>query len=111
MFAETPEPPYVAVIFTSLRSPSDDAGYALTAERMMALAAGQDGFLGVESARDATGLGITVSFWRDEAAVKAWKAVGEHMAAQKGGREKWYRAYKSRIATVSRDTSFHAKQV
>ncbi|MHB1930973.1 MAG: antibiotic biosynthesis monooxygenase family protein, partial [Acidimicrobiales bacterium] len=61
--ARTPEPPYVAVIFTSLRTPGD-RGYAATAERMLELARRQDGYLGFETARE--GLGITVSYWRDE---------------------------------------------
>lgn len=57
--AQTPEPPYYAVIFTSLRAEGDQ-GYGAMAGRMLALAAMQPGFLGVESARD--GVGITVSY-------------------------------------------------
>ena len=72
-FAQTPEPPYYAVIFTSRRSSIED-GYAETAERMLALAAQIDGFLGVESVREPNQIGITVSYWRDENAVAAWKA-------------------------------------
>lgn len=51
MFAETPSPPYYAVIFTSLRT-DDDHGYGLMAKHMLELASWQDGFLGVESARE-----------------------------------------------------------
>lgn len=97
--AFTPEPPYVAVIFTSVRTPGDN-GYAATAKEMEALACRQDGFLGVESARD--DIGITVSYWRDEAAALAWKAVAEHLAAQRRGREEWYADYRVRVATVTR---------
>jgi len=99
--ARTPEPPYLAVIFTSLRAPGDH-GYADMAERMLALAAGQPGFLGVESARGADGLGITVSYWRDEAAVAAWKRDPAHQQAQRAGRETWYAAYHVRVAQVAR---------
>src|SRR3954469_19927394 len=102
--AETPEPPYYAVIFTSIRKPDDD-GYALTAERMTTLAAAQEGYLGVESAR-VTELGITVSYWRDLESIAKWKAVGEHLAAQEAGREKWYLAYVTRIAKVERSYRF-----
>src|SRR5580658_4992052 len=91
--AATPEPPYVAVIFTSLRTAGDN-GYARTAEEMLALASQQDGYLGVESARE--GLGITVSYWRDEAAARSWKLVAEHLAAQRRGRDEWYRDYRVR---------------
>jgi hypothetical protein len=59
--ARTPEPPYFAVIFTSLRT-SGDKGYGAMSDRMVELAARQPGFLGVESARDGEGLGITVSY-------------------------------------------------
>lgn len=97
--ASTPEPPYTAVIFTSLRTEGDH-GYAAMAERMLELAAQQPGYLGVESARD--GLGITVSYWVDEAAAAAWKQVSEHLVAQERGRREWYADYRVRVATVTR---------
>lgn len=96
-------PPYTVVIFTSTRTEGDD-GYTAMAQRMDALAAEQPGYLGVESARDPdTGVGITVSYWRDEAAALAWKSVHEHVQAQVSGRRAWYRDYTVRIATVHRD--------
>lgn len=97
--AATPEPPYTAVIFTSLRTEGDD-GYVQTAARMVELAVEQPGFLGVESARD--GLGITVSYWRDDASAAAWKQVAEHLIAQERGRTSWYADYRVRVATVTR---------
>lgn len=100
MIAHTPAPPYYAVIFTSLRTSVND-GYADMAERMVALAAEQSGFLGVESARE--GLGITVSYWESLEAIRHWKANSEHLMAQKMGREQWYSAYKTRICKVERD--------
>lgn len=100
-FAKTPEPPYYAVIFTSLRTEGDD-GYGRMADRMVELAAQQPGFLGVESAREAGGLGITVSYWKDEEAIKAWKGHLEHAVAQRLGKEKWYAAYSLRVAKVER---------
>ena len=65
--ASTPDPPYTAVVFTSLRTEGDH-GYARMAERMDRLAAEQPGYLGIEAARDADGLGITVSYWVDDVA-------------------------------------------
>ncbi|ACZ29320.1 conserved hypothetical protein [Xylanimonas cellulosilytica DSM 15894] len=97
--ARTPEPPYTAVIFTSLRTPGDQ-GYARMSERMVELAAQQPGFLGIESARE--GLGITVSYWSDDDAAAAWKQVHEHVVAQERGRSTWYEDYEVRIATVTR---------
>jgi heme-degrading monooxygenase HmoA len=87
-FAKTPEPPYYAVIFTSQRT-QGDRGYAAMAQRMVELAAQQPGFLGVESARGADGLGITVSYWSSEEAIAAWKALLEHKPAQEAGKRVW----------------------
>ena len=98
--AGTPEPPYVAVIFTSVRT-DGDAGYAAMSERMTSLAAEQPGYLGIEAARDR--LGITVSYWTDEATARAWKRVAEHLVAQRLGREVWYSDYRVRIAVVRRE--------
>ena len=97
--ATTPEPPYTAVIFTSIRTEGDH-GYGRMAARMEELAAEQPGFLGIESARE--GVGITVSYWRDEAAAVAWKQVAEHRVAQDRGRDAWYADYRVRVATVTR---------
>lgn len=101
--AETPQPPYYAVIFTSLRTPGDD-GYGAMVGRMLKMAAEQSGYLGVESARE--GLGITVSYWRSLEDIANWKRVAEHREAQRFGREKWYAAFKTRIAKVERAYGF-----
>ena len=100
MIANTPEPPYTAVIFTSLRTDGDD-GYRAMAKRMGELAAEQPGYLGIESARD--GLGITVSYWANDDSARAWKQIGEHLVAQHTGQERWYSDYRVRVATVHRD--------
>jgi heme-degrading monooxygenase HmoA len=100
LVAGTPEPPYYAVIFTSL-STEEDEGYSAMAEKMVELAALQPGFLGVESAYE--GLGITVSYWTDLESIKKWKANTQHLKAQRLGRERWYSSYKTRIAKVERD--------
>ncbi len=100
LIANTPKPPYYAVIFSSLGTEVSE-GYVDTAARMVELAAQQSGFLGVESAREE--LGITISYWSDLDSIKAWKQNAEHLIAQKMGREKWYSDYKTRIARVERD--------
>ena len=102
MSGATPAPPYLAVIFSSQRT-SGDQGYAAMAERMVELAREQPGFLGVESARDAEGFGITVSYWKDEAALAGWKAHAEHAVAQRLGREQWYAAFRLRVCRVERE--------
>lgn len=99
VLATTPEPPYVAVIFTSVRTEGEQ-GYAAMSKRMHELARQQPGFLGVDSARD--GVGITVSYWVDEPSAAAWKQVSEHVIAQNRGRSTWYSEYQVRVATVTR---------
>jgi len=104
--ARTPEPPYYAVIFTSRRAGDDGRAYGAVAERMVDLGSRYDGFLGIESVRGADGIGITVSYWRDEAALLAWKRDTEHQKAQRGGREAWYERYEVRVARVERAYGF-----
>jgi heme-degrading monooxygenase HmoA len=99
--ATTPSPPYYAVIFTSTRT-GGDRGYGAMSDRMVELGRSYDGFLGIESARGANGLGITVSYWRDEATILAWKNDLEHQKAQAAGKETWYDRYHVRIAKVER---------
>ena len=100
------EPPYYAVIFTSLRRSEAGDGYGETAARMEELAGQQPGFLGVESARGADGLGITVSYWKTLDDVRAWGRHAEHLLAQRFGRETWYEWYALRICRVEHATEF-----
>lgn len=107
--AGTPEPPYYAVIFTSTRAAGGGDGpggddYEDTAARMVALASRQPGFLGVDSARE--DVGITVSYWADEASIDAWKRDADHAFAQYEGRTRWYSGYEVRVAKVERAYSF-----
>jgi heme-degrading monooxygenase HmoA len=104
--APTPDPPYYAVVFTSLRSAADPEGYDKTADRMVELARLQPGFLGVESARGQDGLGITISYWESEEAIRHWHAEAEHRIAQRLGRQRWYDAFQLRVCRVERAYSF-----
>jgi heme-degrading monooxygenase HmoA len=100
MIAETPKPPYYAVIFTSVRTEGDN-GYAEMADRMVELAQQQDGFLGIESARNE--IGISVSYWRDLESIRKWKENADHSVAREKGRAEWYKSFKTRVAKVERD--------
>ena len=100
-------PGAVAVIFHSVRR-ADADGYAAMSDAMEELATQQPGYLGVRSARDAhTGEGITVSYWRDDASARAWKAVAEHLEAQRRGRDEWYSEYVVVVAEVIRAYGAH----
>ncbi len=73
---------------------------------MEELASTQPGYLGIESARGSDGGGITVSYWSDEVAARAWKRVAEHAEVQRLGRERWYAGYRVRVANVEREYGF-----
>ena len=103
MIASTPEPPYYAVIFTSVRT-EVDSGYSEAAKRMGDLACKQAGFLGMESARN--DIGITISYWDSLEAIKKWKAHAEHLIVQQMGKDVFYRSYKTRVCKVERDYGF-----
>jgi len=100
--ATTPQPPYYAVIFTSVRTAGDN-GYSATAQAMVDLAAAQPGFLGLESARQE--IGITVSYWQSEAAILAWKNQVDHRAAMLRAKD-WYRHFRVRVARVEREYGY-----
>ena len=104
--APLPDPPYYAVVFTSVRTAADDAGYAAASERMVELASARPGFLGIESVRDAEGVGITVSYWRSLEAIEGWRREAEHRMAQQQGRAKWYERFALRVCKVERAYGF-----
>lgn len=72
------------------------------ADLMETLAKQMPGYLGIESARGADGLGITVSYWASEEAIIRWKAEAEHRGAQSRGKRDWYEHYELRVAKVER---------
>lgn len=101
LIAATPEPPYTAVIFRTVRSDDTD-GYVAMAIEMERLASEQPGYLGIESSADDR-TGVTVSYWASDDDARAWKQVSAHAAAQRLGAERWYDDYVVRVATVHRD--------
>ncbi|MGL4818968.1 MAG: antibiotic biosynthesis monooxygenase family protein [Bacilli bacterium] len=90
-----------AVIFTSRRTEGDD-GYGEMATQMVELAQTMPGFIRFDSVRDASGKGITVSYWRDPENIRAWREQTDHQVAQKYGREKWYADYEVAVCNVVR---------
>lgn len=92
----------IAVIFVSHRTLEDDEGYGIAADQMVELAKNQPGYLGIDSARGDDRIGITVSYWGDEAAAKAWRDHPEHAAIRDAGRDRWYDWYDLHVAAVSR---------
>ena len=72
------------------------------ADAMVSLASQQPGFLGIESARGSDGVGITVSYWSSEEAIRNWKRNTEHQVAQRLGKTQWYEGFVVRVAKVER---------
>jgi heme-degrading monooxygenase HmoA len=97
MFANTPKPPYYAVIFTSRRSEGDN-GYQDMSDKIESLVRKQPGYLGMESARNK--IGITVCYWKDMESIQGWAENNDHGEAKEKGKAMWYEAYKVRICQV-----------
>lgn len=100
----------IAVIFSSMRTDFDDAGYQAAAEAMDTLAKTQPGYLGIESARGVDGFGITVSYWADDANAIAWRDHPDHAAIREQGRAKWYESYRVVVSRVERAYSWQRAQ-
>jgi len=95
--------PYYAVIFTATQTKNID-GYSEMAINMEELARNQEGFLGIDSARE--DVGITVSYWTSLDAIKKWKQNSDHLVAQKKGIKDWYSWYNVKICKVEREYEF-----
>jgi heme-degrading monooxygenase HmoA len=95
-------PSTVAVIFIAERTLADEDGYKLAADAMDDLAKLQPGYLGMDSARGDDRVGITVSYWVDEASAKAWRNHPEHASIRDAGRDRWYSWYDLHVASVTR---------
>ncbi|MEY9782071.1 antibiotic biosynthesis monooxygenase family protein [Sinorhizobium fredii] len=95
----------IAVIFEVLPAEGERDTYLGLAADLRPLLDGIDGFISIErfqSLVDPNKL-LSLSFWRDEAAVKAWRNGAEHRAAQAAGRNGVFADYRLRIAAVVRD--------
>ena len=64
-----------------------------------------DGFISVERFQSLINPGkiLSLSFWRDEAAIQGWRRMDKHRAAQGMGREEMFAGYRIRVAEVVRD--------
>jgi len=64
-----------------------------------------DGFISIERFQSLTDPDkiLSLSFWRDDAAIAGWRQVEAHRAAQGKGRRELFRDYRLRIAGVIRD--------
>ena len=89
--ANTPEPPYYAVFFTSIHTNKEKGEYDTASARM------------VELAQNMPGFGITSVYWKDKESIKAYRNHEEHKIVKKRGRAIWYEKYIFRIAKEEKD--------
>ena len=97
----------IAVIFEVEPREGEAANYFDLAAQLKPLLAEADGFISVERFESlmTPGRYLSLSFWRDEEALKAWRNVAEHRDAQVAGRKRHFAGYRLRVAQVLRDYS------
>lgn len=95
----------IAVLFEVEPAAGCMEAYLEHAGRLKPLLAEIDGFISVERFQSLSTPGklVSISFWRDEAAVRAWRGQAEHRAAQSAGRAGLFAGYRLRVAAVLRD--------
>ena len=95
----------IAVIFEVEPEPARHQEYLDTAQALRASLEQMDGFISVERFVSLTHPErmLSLSFWCDEDAVKRWRSLEEHRAAQATGRARVFRDYRLRVAQVVRD--------
>jgi heme-degrading monooxygenase HmoA len=94
----------VVVVFTSVRTQTHRDEYASMAAEMEQRVAGYPGFQRMESVRDpSTGRGVTVAWFEDHEAVRAWRVDAEHAEAQRRGKQDFYQHYTVTVADVVRE--------
>jgi heme-degrading monooxygenase HmoA len=95
----------IAVIFEAQPKPGRREAYLDAAARLRPLLEKIDGFVSIERFESLTTPGriLSLSFWRDEAAVQAWRNVEEHRRIQAVGRQSIFADYRLRVARVIRD--------
>ncbi|WP_431280799.1 antibiotic biosynthesis monooxygenase family protein [Humitalea sp. 24SJ18S-53] len=101
----------IAIIFEVLPAPGREADYLKFAADLRPVLEGMDGFISVERFRSLVNPDklLSLSFWRDEAAVVAWRRHPAHGPAQDAGRAGVFAGYRLRVAAVMRDYGLHER--
>jgi heme-degrading monooxygenase HmoA len=101
----------IAVIFEVMPRADRGPDYLGMAADLRPLLDGIDGFVSIERFESLTEPGkiLSLSFWRDEAAVAAWRNLDAHRRAQAAGRREIFQDYRLRIAQVLRDYGLTAR--
>lgn len=101
----------IAVIFEVEPGKEGHAAYLEHAARLRPILEQIDGFISVERFQSLTNPKklVSLSFWRDEASVRAWRESAGHRAAQAAGRAGIFEDYRLRVANVTRDYGLHER--
>ncbi len=101
----------IAVIFEVLPHEGQRDAYLSAAASMRHHLDAVDGFLSIERFEILTQPGklLSLSFWRDENAVKQWRTLDEHREVQRAGRRQIFADYRLRVAAVIRDYGMHER--
>jgi heme-degrading monooxygenase HmoA len=99
----------IAVIFEVVPDEARGQEYLTIAAGLRPLLETIDGFISIERFESLSTPGklLSLSFWRDEAAVAAWRNLEVHRHAQESGRHGVFQEYRLRVATVLRDYGMH----
>ncbi|MCX7143312.1 MAG: antibiotic biosynthesis monooxygenase [Proteobacteria bacterium] len=102
----------IAVIFEVLPAPGRKEEYLDIAAALRPELEKQDGFISIERFASLTNEGkvLSLSFWRDEEAVKNWRRVEGHRLAQARGRGGVFADYRLRVASVMRDYGMQERE-
>lgn len=94
-----------AVIFEVWPTVDGKEEYLRIASELREFLEGKDGFISIERFQSLTEESkiLSLSFWRDEAAIEKWRNLSEHRGAQKRGRNLLFDSYRIRVAEVARD--------
>ncbi|NQD62148.1 antibiotic biosynthesis monooxygenase [Enterobacter sp. CM29] len=97
----------IAVLFEAKAEPHHQARYLQLAAELKPLLADIDGFIDIERFQSLSidGKILSLSWWRDEEAVRRWKQNVLHQAAQAEGRESIFSFYRIRVAQLVREYS------
>lgn len=101
----------IAVIFEAQPNPDRKSAYLDAAQQLRPLLSQIDGFISIERFESLTQPGkiLSLSFWRDEEAVRQWRNVEAHRRIQGAGRETIFADYRLRVAQVIRDYGLHER--
>lgn len=102
----------IAVIFEVIPAPGRKQEYLDIAAALRPELEKQDGFISIERFASLTNEGkvLSLSFWRDEQAVKAWRQLEGHRLAQARGRDGVFADYRLRVAGVLRDYGMSVRE-